>query len=141
MNDSIVHSAQTWTAAAVPQAARTNCLPRLFGSNCVRVESAIINMLGRLCEDYSGGYWQFYTLQNGGFYMAPDSDQPFRLQWDGNGYEGSVSADAAGVIACLMAFSNLSFLIDDARIATAYQLLRDCVSSHPEARAIFSATD
>lgn len=49
----------------------------------------------RLSEDYNGGFWNFYTLTNGGFYMAPAGDKRMRLEVDGNGFSGEMSADAA----------------------------------------------
>ena len=26
----------------------------------------------KMAEEYDGGYWDFFTLSNGGFYMAPE---------------------------------------------------------------------
>jgi len=52
----------------------------IFGSNFpFRVEPFIFNMAGNLSSDYNGGYWNMYELDNGGFYMAPDSDAPFHV--------------------------------------------------------------
>ena len=87
-----------------------------------------------------GGYWHFYILPNDGFYMAPD-DAPFALYCEGNGFEGTVSAEAAGIIACLMAYSHQSFQIYDPRISNAFQKLLACVHRHPEAPLIFRAID
>lgn len=128
-------------ARLVPEFKRLAVLPRLFGRHCVRVEGAVYGMLGRLCARYHGGYWAFYELPNGGFYMAPDSDATFDLYGEGNGFEGTVGADAAGIIACLMAFSHLSFLIDDPRVALAYTRLHSSLAGHPEVRAILKAID
>jgi hypothetical protein len=30
--------------------------------------------MDRFCEGYSGGIWSFYTLSNGGAFMAPEPD-------------------------------------------------------------------
>ena len=48
-------------------------------------------MASRLSEDYGGGYWEFYTLGNGGFYMAIDSEGQFQVI-SPNGWEGFMSA-------------------------------------------------
>jgi len=61
--------------------------------------------------------------------------------YEGNGFKGEVSADAAGIIACLMAFSHLSFQTGDDRIIEAFHNLREFVSTHREARLIFLAID
>ncbi|MGR8998212.1 MAG: antirestriction protein [Gammaproteobacteria bacterium] len=61
-----------------------------------------------IADDYNGSYWEFYELSNGGFYMAPRSDSKFNVSCE-NGFEGQLSADALGIVACLYAHSNLSF--------------------------------
>ena len=50
---------------------RTNHTADLFGAYFpLRLEPFVYTMSSRLSDDYSGGYWHFYTLSNGGFYMA-----------------------------------------------------------------------
>ena len=94
-----------------------------------------------MAEDYTGGYWDFYTLSNGGFYMAPSGDDIFHVSCD-NQYEGELSADALGITSCLYAYSHLSFAGDFAReYARHYHLLRDFMMDHPEVRVILGATD
>jgi len=56
-----------------------------------RVEPFGFNMAGNLSRDYTGGYWNMYELDNGGFYMAPDSGTFFHVSCM-NGYEGTLSA-------------------------------------------------
>ena len=100
-------------------------------------------MAERLSPDYAGGYWQFYALGNGGFYMAPQSDAAFAVRCE-NGFEGRLSADALGVAACLYAYSNLSFGGPGAfeqACADHYHLLRDYMLGHAEAQAILGAID
>lgn len=128
-------------ATLVNDEARLNCLPRFFGNRCVMVENAVFTMMGIMCADYHGAFWQFFELSNGGFYMVPKTDNRFHMTCDGNGFEGDVSADAAGIIACLMAFSHLSFQLEDDRIIDAFHRLRDFASDHSEAGLIFSAID
>ena len=128
-------------ATVVADAARLDCLPRFFGARCVMVENTVFSMLESLSSDYHGGFWTFYELSNGGFYMAPNTDKPFHFFCDGNGFEGEVSADAAGIIACLFTFSHLSFAVENDRLSELFYLLRDYASEHPEASAIFMAID
>jgi hypothetical protein len=127
-------------ATLVPESTRIDCLPRHFGRHCVSVEQSIFNWMRRLASSYQGGFWQFYTLPNDGFYMAPD-DEPFDIVCEGNGFEGRVSADASGIIASLMAYSHLSFQIRDEKIVAAFHKLLACVHRHPEAASILRALD
>ena len=43
--------------------------PRVFG------------WMDRLCEDYCGGIWNLYTLNNGGAFMAPEPDDDDDETW------------------------------------------------------------
>ena len=91
---------------------------------------------------YKGGYWDFHTLSNGGFYMAPAEDRVFRVACD-NMFEGDLSADALGITSCLYAYSHLSFTDGMfARVsARHYHRLREHMFEHPEVAAILGATD
>lgn len=115
-----------------------------FGDNFpFRIEPTIYTFADSLSCDYNGGYWHMYELTNGGFYMAPDEDMPFRVECM-NGYEGTMSADGFGICACLYAFSNLSFT-DDEEFAgdctEQYHLLREYMMQHPDCLAILAAID
>jgi len=116
----------------------------LFGVHFpMQFEPYVYSVTSGLANEYHGGYWQFYTLSNGGFYMAPNADQMFRVSC-GNGYEGDLSADALGIAACLYAYSHLSFGGNDAFVETCaeqYHLLRDYMLEHAEARGILGAID
>ena len=108
----------------------------------LQLEPVVYGITERIATDYSGGYWNFYTLSNGGFFMAPTSDQLFHVTCD-NMFEGDLSADALGITACLYAYSHLSF--SDGRFghvcARHYHRLREFMMEHPEVRAILGATD
>ena len=113
----------------------------LFGSNFpMQLEPLIYNLAGNMAEDYNGGYWEFFILDNDGFYMAPGG--PFKISCV-NGYEGMLSADAFGITACLYAYSLLSFERDDmAKVyAQHYHWLRDYMLDHEEAESILRAID
>ena len=131
------------TRNLVPEDQRTDVTTDLFGVYFpLQLEPFIFSMASRLSEDYGGGYWLFYTLDNGGFYMAPDSEGQFQVV-SPNGYDGFMSADAFGITVCLYAYSNLSFGAGEfaATCAEEYHLLRDYMMEHGEARAILGATD
>jgi hypothetical protein len=127
----------------VSEEQRSSITADLFGVYFpLQLEPFIFSMASRLSEDYGGGYWLFYTLDNGGFYMAPDSDGKFQVI-SPNGWEGFMSADAFGITVCLFAYSNLSFGSGQfaETCAEQYHLLREYMMDHAEARAILAATD
>ncbi len=127
-------------AHQVPDEVRLETLPRHFGRHMLTVESTVYGFMRALAKDYSGGYWHFYELSNGGFYMAPECE-PLDLLVEGNGYAGRMSAEAAGITACLFSFSHLSFRVADEVISSHYHQLRDFALEHREAGAILAAID
>lgn len=134
------------TASRVSDDSRTDFLPFYFGTRrMLRGEALVFGWMDRLCKTYSGGYWNFHTLSNGGFYLAPDRPDAMRLEVEGNGFSGDVSADAAGVVATLFALCQLSeelYGTDDAdAVIENYHRLREFVDGHAEAGAIFRAID
>lgn len=126
--------------AVIDGEARLQCLPKIAGHRCVLLENTIYHMLGAMCADYDGGYWEFFTLSNGGFYMAPKTVKTFHLSCE-NGFEREVCADTAGIIACAMAYSHLSFSHDGGCFAEAYHRLSDFILQHREAGLIRAALD
>jgi hypothetical protein len=128
-------------ATRVAEGRRYDFLYRQLATDFIRFESLAFMHLGNASEDYHGGTWDFYTLSNGGFYMAPSAPESFRLCCPGNGYEGTVSADAAGIFACSMALSHLSFTASTERPAHRFYLLRAFYKRHAEASALLRALD
>ena len=107
-----------------------------------RVEPTIFDFASQLSTRYDGGLWEFYALSNGGFYMAPKTDEPFDVRAE-NGFEGRLSPCAFGMTVCLYAFIHLSFGGDRlaATCAEQYHLLREHALDHPEAQSILAAID
>ena len=131
------------TSKRIPVNQRVSHTARLFGHQFpIRLEPTIFNIAGNLTAEYDGGYWEFYKLSNGGFYMAPASEQQFSVSAD-NGYEGSMSCDALGIVACLYAYSHLSF--GDGAFAEIcaeqYHWLREFALDHAEVGSIMQAID
>lgn len=88
---------------------RINHTAGIFGVHFpMRLEPFVYSIMDKLSRDYNGGYWGFYQLSNGGFYMAPDFNAKFTVSCE-NGFSGSMTADALGITACLYAYSHLSF--------------------------------
>ena len=128
----------------VPEDRRLDTTERLFGIHFpLQMEPVIYGITDRMAgEDYNGGYWDFYTLSNGGFYMAPSSDDIFQVTCD-NFFQDALSSDALGITACLYAYSHLSFSNGRfARVSAChYHRLREYMFEHPEVKAILGATD
>lgn len=123
---------------------RVNKTAEIFGINFpLKLEPFVYSITKGISSDYNGGYWVFYILSNGGFYMAPDSDSPFNVTC-GNGFEDTLSADALGITACMYAYSHLSFAGINGFAETCaqqYHWLRDFMLEHSEVRAIVGAMD
>lgn len=134
----------TITRTIVADNRRINHTATLFGIHFpMRLEPAIFNIAGNLAAEYDGGLWDFFALSNGGFYMAPNTANQFNVSCE-NGYEGSMSADALGITACLYAYSHLSFggpREFSEVCAEQYHWLREFALDHSEAGSIFRAID
>jgi Antirestriction protein len=125
----------------VDDSRRLATLPRYFGHRLMMFESTVYDFMHQFAPDYRGGFWQFYELSNRGFYMAPDRDS-FRFCVNTNGFEGVLSADAAGLTVCLFTYSHLSFQdIRDDLFADHFHRLREFAVQHTEAAEIFAAID
>lgn len=120
---------------------RINALPFHFGKHLLRIEAMIFDFMGRLSPDYAGGHWLFFNLSNGGFYMAPSYDAPMRISVVGNDYQGSMSADAAGIVACLFAIGQLAAMYSEDSTIEHYHALREFALGHAEGAAILQAID
>ncbi|WP_143186475.1 antirestriction protein, partial [Citrobacter freundii] len=61
------------TATPVPDEQRIRFWPLHFGAipQWITLEPRIFAWMDRFCSTYSGGIWSFYTLSNGGAFMAP----------------------------------------------------------------------
>jgi len=139
----VMNTLDSISCHCVPDADRPDFTSKLFGMNFpMRLEPTVFDMAGRLAAEYTGGYWLFYALSNGGFYMAPKTDTVFAVSCE-NGFESKLSADALGIAACLYAYSHLSFGEGAfaETCAQQYHWLREYVFGHPEMRAILGAID
>ncbi|QAZ64035.1 hypothetical protein C3B80_16810 [Enterobacter cloacae] len=132
-------------ATVMPDGMRISFWPQHFGTipQWITLEPRIFAWMNRVCADYSGGIWQFYTLSNGGAYMAPDADR--NETWslfnnlNGNGVE--MSAEAAGIAVCLIEYSHHACRTECDAMTAHYYRLRDYALQHPEAHAILRIID
>lgn len=123
---------------------RMNYTEALFGlAFPLKLEPTIYGTTDRIAPAYSGGFWRFWRLDNGGFYMAPEDDRIFQVSCM-NCWEGQLSADALGIVSCLTAYSHLSFGGPEEfarNCARQYHLLREYMYDHAEVAAILGAID
>lgn len=125
----------------VSERARLGTLPRHFGRHMMLVENTAYDFLRQFASQYQGGYWHFYELSNGGFYMAPEMPS-MKFSVPSNGFEGQLSADAAGITVCLFTFSHLSFQVSNSEVFSRhFHRLRDFALGHQQTGQIFAAVD
>ncbi len=128
-------------AYLVLEDARIGTLPRHFGARMMTVENGVYNFMREFASEYKGGVWDFYELSNGGFYMAPHCE-PVKFSVHSNGFEGTLSADAAGITVCLFTFSHFSFQYPANEVFSRhFYRLREFALEHKEAGLIISAVD
>jgi len=121
--------------------------PQHFGSipQWITLEPHIFAWMDRFCTDYCGGIWQFYTLSNGGAFMAPEANEGTDEKWSlfnpMNGNCGELSAEAAGIAVCLMTYSHHAMRTECDSMTGHYYRLRDYALSHAECSAIMHIID
>ncbi|QTF33297.1 antirestriction protein [Escherichia coli] len=107
------------------------------------LEPTVFAWMDRLCADYHGGIWNFYTLGNGGAFMAPEAEnsESWSLFNTMNGNGGELSPEAAGIAACLMTYSHHACRTECYAMTVHYYRLRDYALQHPECSAIMRIID
>lgn len=140
----VPHSVPPIVATAVDdEPSRMKCLRDIAGDNIKRMvalEHAFFDAMRLFDGSYGGGWWDFFQLSNGGFYVALKGDKQFHLR-SPNGFECDVDANTAGLIISAFAFSHLSFGPNGEAFAEQYHLLSDFIFQHPEAGTIRAALD
>jgi hypothetical protein len=134
--------------ALCPEEERLAFLPKYLGNAFTSFEKRLYYFARQLIEGYNGGYWDFYSLSNGGFFCQCDSDyrEPFVLH-SPNGSSHQVSDETAGIVVCLIALSDLSFQCDKNQpeclnqVVTAFHALRDFAGEHVDSKLIFELID
>ena len=126
---------------AIDDVNRSNVVFSLFGKNHILAEQLVYKWMDTLSQEYKGGYWRIYQLSNGGFYMAPARDKGFTVYCPGFGDEVHLSADAAGLVACLFAINQLANQTHQDSLIRLYYLVRDYALIHPEVEGILRAID
>ena len=129
------------TASFVPLDERAGFLPQYAGTEFLRYEMLTYALMDQACDQYGGGLWDFYTLSNGGFFMAPDIEEPVHLVWADNFFDGYLGNEAAGIGISLMVQSQMAFETNSQRFANSFHCLREYALDHKEAGSIFRFID
>lgn len=91
----------------VPQEKRSSFLQKNFGIDLMSIaENMIFDFMKIIVKDYNGGFYDFYQLSNGGFYIATD-DLSVNIKI--NNIEEQISGEAAGIIATVFTLEKLLF--------------------------------
>lgn len=129
----------------VPDEQRAAFWPQQFGSipQWITLEHHIFGWMDRFCRDYSGGIWNFFTLSNGGAFMAPENEnnEKWTLFNSMNGNGAEMSAEAAGIAVCLIAYSHHACRTECNAMTEHYYRLRDYALLHPDCHAIMRIID
>lgn len=147
MTDAIINdpslnvSLPSITASLVPINKRLKFLPRFFGTcHYSAGENMVYDFLSNVCSNYHGAYYHFFTLSNGGFYLAPDLKEPLKFSLP-NYFDGAVPADAAGIIATLYVLNCLASEHKKNEHIELYYSLRDFALEHADRELILAAID
>lgn len=140
-----VAALQQIVATQVTDENRISFWPQHLGSipQWITLEPTIFAWMDCFCADYCGGIWNFYTLSNGGAFMTPEaeSDELWSLFNTMNGNGGELSAEAAGIAVCLIAYSHHASRTECDDMTEHYYRLRDYALNHAECNTIMRIID
>jgi hypothetical protein len=132
-------------AKKVAGSRRLRMLPKYFPSVYMMVENAVYNVANMLCSEYRGGFWDFYEVPNGGFFMA--LDKKMELCNPLNYSDEEMSGEAAGITICIYAYERVGCAVMDKfpniaeKLFRQMDLLKDYADQHPEGAKIFRLID
>ncbi|EKN3724783.1 TPA: antirestriction protein [Yersinia enterocolitica] len=143
MNIPTTTQMDTLTATPVTDSQRIHFWPDHFGKipQWILIEPQVFGWLDRLCDDYRGDFWNYYTLSDGGAFMVPGTEQDYALFNELNGNGATVSREAAGITACLMTYSHHACRTENEFMTEHFYRLRAYALHHPESHAIFALID
>lgn len=129
------------TATLCPDEERLDFLPHYCGKHFLQFENSVFAIMQEYATDYNGGYWQFYRLSNGGFYIALEDDKRHQVENPNNYFSGEMSTEALSLGVNLFALNVLTWKTEDQKLVDHYYALRDFASEHAEAAQIMGFID
>ena len=133
------------TKTLLDDEARMTALPKHFGPLFSDYERAVYEFMEHFCPSYKGRYWKCFELSNGGFFMSLDNEKKLEIINSHNGFEGTMSSEAASIGVNLMVITNLSYLENlsaeiASRLAGLHGRLQAFAAQHEEAALIAGFT-
>ena len=132
---------ETITKTKCPDDKRLDFLPDQVGNHFLRYENLTYNFMRKACNDYGGGFWDYYSLSNGGFYMVFNTEKSLKMIWEDNYFDAEMSADAAGISISLLAQNAFAWEVEPEKFTTKYHALLDYAAQHEEAALIYRFID
>jgi hypothetical protein len=130
------------TATEIPGGHWRKALPKDIGPGLtIQMEMTVYAWMTRLSPGYAGGTWTLLKLSNGGVYLRLVDVERVRIVVVTNGFDGEVSADAAGIIVTLFGLNYLCNTGYVEQFDDLYYGLRDYALAHAEAALIVQAID
>ena len=130
------------TNTLCPDQERLNFLPQHVGKQFLQYELTVYAQMDTFSKDYQGGVWDFYSLSNGGFYMALKSQSDtIRLKCLSNDFEDHMTTDAASIGVNLFVQNHFAWEFQSERFSKLYYHLRDYALEHSEAGKILAFID
>lgn len=120
---------------------RLDFLPKYLGDHFFKFETLVYSFMDKFCIGYTGGYWNFYGLSNGGMFMSYATDEECRIVNAMNYFEDTLSAEAASIALNIFALNALICQTRDEKIFDLYEALRDFAAEHPEGAKIYRFID
>lgn len=137
--------AQPIVASLVQDALRHQFLPAYYRGAFLAAETLTYGFANRFIAGYSGGYWDFFELSNGSFFMAPSGEELLRVVVTDNYTDVEMSPEAAGIVVTLYTLNYLMHAriraADRDRFIELYYKLRDYAGEHKDGAAIMAAID
>ncbi len=132
---------ETITKTFCPENERLHFLPRFVGKHFLQYELSVYAHTDTFSKDYSGGFWDYYTLSNGGFYMALSQAEYLYVECLSNYFEDKMSADATSIGVNLFVLNDFAWTLNSEKFSTLYSHLREYAEEHPEAGKILAFID
>ena len=121
---------------------RGNFLPTVLPGYFMRFENVVYQFMDKICPSYSGARWEFFKLEGGGFYMAPDGSDDLEITMPfGNHFSDTLTPDAAGILATLLALNYIASKYESQQAGEQYFKLHDYVYQHSESSKLHRALD
>lgn len=131
------------TKKQVPENKRLDeFLPAFVGKHFMFYEKMVFDKLYEASNgQYQSGYWEYYNLSNGGFYMELVQEDDINMLCFDNYYRGTMSAQAASIAINLVVQNAFAWQVDADKHSEHFYQLRDFASQHEEAAQIFAFID